>query len=94
MCVPKNAGLKIVVMVALFFAGLLFATSSEGKVDPESIAGMWLFDEGRDDTAADSSGNENEGNIVGAEWVDGRSGQALSFDGDDDYVEVIHSASL
>ena len=94
MRILKNANLTIVGIVALFVVGLLLAVSSEAKVDPETIAAMWLFDEGRDDTAADSSANENEGNIVGAEWVDGRSGQALSFDGDDDYVEVQHSDSL
>jgi PKD repeat protein len=46
------------------------------------------FDEGTGETAADSSGNGNEGTVVGAGWVAGVVGSALDFDGLDDYVIV------
>lgn len=46
----------------------------------------WHFDEGSGNTAYDSSGNNNNGMIHGANWTSGVSGYALSFDGIDDYV--------
>jgi hypothetical protein len=51
------------------------------EIDPQSIVGIWLLDEGQGDVAADMSGNENDGEIVGAQWTDGKFGQALEFDG-------------
>jgi len=60
----------------------------------EGLAACWRFDEGKGTTARDSSGNGNRGAIHGAEWTVGKSGNALKFDGVDDYVEVSHSRSL
>lgn len=51
------------------------------KIDPKSIMGMWLLDEGSGEIARDSSGNKNDGKIVGAKWVNGKFGKALEFDG-------------
>jgi hypothetical protein len=31
-------------VVIMFVAGLLFAVSSDAKIDPKIIAGMWLLD--------------------------------------------------
>jgi len=54
----------------------------------EPIA-YWNFDEGSGTIAGDSSGNKNNGNIVNnPTWVKGIKGNALSFDGNDDYVDV------
>ena len=39
-------------------------------------------------TAIDRSGNGNDGTITGATKVIGKRGQALSFDGDDDQIEI------
>jgi len=48
----------------------------------DKAVGMWLFDDGGGDTAKDSSGNGNDGTLVsGPEWVDGKFGGALKFDG-------------
>jgi len=52
------------------------------------------FDEAKGAIAYDESGNANDGRIHGAVWVDGKLGAALSFDGEDDYVEVMHSPTL
>ena len=52
------------------------------------------FDEGTGNTAKDLSGNNNHGDIDGAEWVNGKSGKALSFDGGSDSVRVADSDSL
>jgi len=52
----------------------------------DGVVGSWHFDEGSGTTAYDSSGNDNDGTIYGAAWVDGKYGKALNFDGDD-YVD-------
>ena len=46
------------------------------------------FDEGSGTIAKDESGNENDGAIHGATWATGISGEALSFDGRDDYINM------
>jgi len=46
------------------------------------------FDEGRGNRAYDQSEYKNDGTIYGANWVKGKFGYALEFDGVDDYVDV------
>ena len=60
------------------------------------LVGLWSFEEGEDLTIAyDSSGNDNNGEICGADYTpDQWGGQALSFNGVDEYVSVPDSASL
>jgi hypothetical protein len=85
----------LICVVALFAAGLLFAGSSEAKIDPKTIAGMWLFDEDEDDIAEDSSGNGNTGKLInGPKWDDGKFGAALEFDGGTTYVNCGNGPSL
>jgi hypothetical protein len=76
----------VVLAVSLMFVGISYA-----EIDPESLAGAWLLDEGGDDTTGDSSGNGNDGEIFGAKWVDGKFGSALEFNGVDNIVVVPHS---
>jgi len=62
---------------------------------PPGPVARWTLDEGSGLTAADVTGNGHTGSLVnGPTWVAGRSGQALSFDGVDDYVQVDHAADL
>jgi len=78
----------------LFIAGML-TTQSYAEIDPDTIVGMWLFDESKGDTATDSSGNGNDGELVGnPEWVDGKFGNALEFDGAGSHVNILNSDSL
>ena len=64
-------------------------------LDPHpGLVGWWRFDEGVGGVAEDSSGYGNDGTIYGAGWVDGKHGEALSFDGTNDYVSVDHHSSL
>jgi hypothetical protein len=52
------------------------------------LVGYWKFDEDSGTTAEDSAGS-NDGtltNMAGTEWTGGRLGNALDFDGTDDYV--------
>ena len=73
---------------------LLMALPGLAKIDPDSITGMWLFNEGKGNTATDGSGNGNDGDIHGAKWVDGKFGKALEFNGTDNWVEVPHSDTV
>jgi len=50
------------------------------------LAADWNFDEGQGTVATDSSGSAHTCQLVGTAWVPQGSGQALSFDGRDDYV--------
>ena len=54
----------------------------------------WNFDEGQGTVAADGTGQGNTGEIVGASWVQGYSGNALEFDGVDDRVLLGTGPSL
>jgi hypothetical protein len=84
----------ILIWVSLVVIGLFFAGVSYAAIDPGTIAGLWLFDEGSGDVAADSSGNGNDGAFMGdPTWISGKFGNALEFDGDD-YVSVNDSDSL
>ena len=86
---------KVRILLASFMAiFLLIALPSLAKIDPDSITGMWLFNEGKGNTAKDSSGNGNDGDIHGAKWVDGKFGKALEFNGTDNWVEVPHSDTV
>ena len=63
-----------------------------------NLVGLWHFDEGSGTTTNNSSGNNNHGTLkpTGSEptWVPGYFSNALSFDGEDDYVEVAHNINL
>ncbi|RLJ07123.1 MAG: hypothetical protein DRP16_04045, partial [Candidatus Aenigmatarchaeota archaeon] len=59
------------------------------------LVGSWHFNEGSGTLAKDSSGYRNDGTLVnGPQWVDGKFGKALQFDGVNDYVEVPYDPSL
>ena len=67
--------------------------SNENEIDANSdINGLWHFNEGGGATTADASGNGNNGAVNGATWSSsGKFGNALNFDGVDDYVNIIKS---
>ncbi|MFQ6039766.1 MAG: LamG domain-containing protein [Candidatus Poribacteria bacterium] len=46
------------------------------------------FDAGQGKVASDLSENKSNGSITGAEWVEGKFGKALSFNGKDSFVEA------
>jgi len=64
------------------------------SVASADIVGMWLFDEGKGNTAKDTSKGAHDGAIKdGYKWVDGKFGKAVYFEGNG-YVEIPHSDSL
>jgi len=62
-------------------------------VDPSLVA-WWKLDEAPGTKVVDWSGYGHHGTVVGAQWVDGYDGAALSFDGTDDYVNLGTPADL
>jgi len=88
-----KSGIFITFLISIL---VLFLTSNVlAKIGLESIAGLWLFEEGGGDVARDSSGKENHGAISGpVEWVDGKFGQGMEFNGTNTWVEVQSNDSL
>jgi len=67
---------------------------SFARIDPETVAGAWLFDE-EADVVEDVSGNGNNGIVNGdPEWDDGKFGGAISYDGMNDFVDCGAGESL
>jgi len=64
----------------------------------EGLVGWWKLDETSGTTAADSSGNDNDGTLVNmdpaTDWIGGQVGGALDFDGANDYVNCGNDSSL
>jgi len=77
----------IYLVVFTLTLGLVSRTSAD-------LVGYWRLDEGSGTMVYDSSGNDNNGTIHGAKWDAGKYGQALQFNGQDNYVEVPTSDSL
>jgi len=68
---------------------------SAGEFQPDSnTVPLWHFNEGMGDTVYDASDNANFGIVYGAQWGLGKFGNALVFDGIDDYIQVPASLSL
>lgn len=65
----------IPVLTALIFAG-----AARGALD-SGLVGYWPFDEGSGQTFDDMSGSDLTGNVETAEWVDGKFGSALDYNG-------------
>jgi len=68
-------------IISLIFICLIFSHQTLAQVQPGSIVGIWLFDEGNGDISEDLSGNGNDAEIVDAKWADGKNGTGLEFDG-------------
>jgi hypothetical protein len=85
----KKVRCLLIIVVILFATGIV-TTQSYANIDPKTILTSLSFDEGSGTVAKDSSGNGNDGTIVGATWVNGMGGigKALQFDGVGNYVMV------
>ena len=84
-----------VICISFIVVSLMLTSISDAKINPENAVGIWLFNEGKGDTAKDSSENGNEGKLIGnPEWVEGKFGKALKFDGAKAYVEIGDNPAL
>jgi len=54
----------------------------------KSAVGVWLFDDGAGKVAKDISKEGNDGKVVKAQWVKGKFGKALEFNGKDACVQT------
>jgi len=100
----RRVGVILLLLVVALPSGLVMAPAGVLAADGGPVA-IWHFDEGTGTTVSDSSGNANHGTLYDGDpangdgntlpqWVDGKFGKALSFDGVDDYVEVCDDVSL
>ena len=85
----------ILICIGLSIIGLMIPGKSFAQIDTETIVGAWLFEEGSGNTAKDSSGSGNNGDIEGTPgWVNGKFGKAMEFDGQSDYIVIKDNDSL
>lgn len=88
--ITLSSGSNTIYARATDTSGNIAQTSATVGYNPSAIVAEYHFD----GNAQDSSGNGNHGVISGATFVQGISGQALSFDGLDDYVNMGDNPSL
>jgi hypothetical protein len=86
----------IVVCLSMIFIGLMLTGQSYAQIKMKSAVAVWLFDEGSGSVIKDSTGNGNNGKFVvkGVDWVAGKYGTALKFDGKTGTVEIDTSVNL
>ncbi len=84
-----------IICISCIIVSLIFAGPSYADVDPGTILGAWLLDEGTGDITLDASGNGNDGTLMSApNWVAGHFGNALEFNGSSSYVNCGNAEAL
>ena len=79
---------------SLMFLGLVMATPSFAFDYEKHLVGLWKFDEGSGKKTEDSSGNKLTGELEGGcDWVDGKFGKAIKFDGKTGFVAIKEHAN-
>lgn len=73
--------------VGKFCLVLILVLLCNGTNASAGLVGYWNFEEGIGTVAHDSA-NNSDGNIYGASWTSGKVGNALNFDGINDYIDV------
>ena len=84
----------IITYLAIITISLTFTIHTYAEIDLSTARGIWLLNEGEGAVINDMSGNENHGELLGGEWVEGPDGPALSLDGNNDRVIIQDSDSL
>lgn len=82
--------------IAAIAATALWLSAAVGGAESadKGLLGHWRFDSGRGQVAKDSSGRSNDGRINAGQWLKGRFGTALRFDGENTYVAIPELAGL
>ncbi|MFB0551974.1 MAG: LamG domain-containing protein [Phycisphaerae bacterium] len=84
-----------IICISFIIVSLMFAGQSYADIDPETVLGIWLLDEGKGEITEDSSGNGNDGTLGGGpKWIDGVYGKALDFSGSSSYVDCGNAEAL
>ncbi len=77
------------IAIAVLLIGLSLTCISQAKINLETAVGIWLFDDGRGDVAKDSSVAGNDAKLIKKpEWIEGKFGKALKFNGKDNCVQT------
>ncbi|MBI5133950.1 MAG: LamG domain-containing protein [Candidatus Taylorbacteria bacterium] len=75
-----------------------YGQTTSKAVSNNGLVGWWRMDEGTSTIAHDFSGNGNNGTLTNmdasTDWVNGKRGKALDFDGSNDYIDAGASVSL
>ena len=67
--------MKIAFYILLVSTVTFVTDSIHAKIDPDTIVGAWLFEEGKGKVAEDLSGGQHNGKLEkGPRWVRGKSG--------------------
>ncbi|MBN1176841.1 MAG: LamG domain-containing protein [Dehalococcoidales bacterium] len=90
--------LIIILSTAVLLSLLVIPVTIAGASGDAPAVAVWHLNESSGTTAADSSGNNNHGTLNNMDtatcWVSGKYGNALNFDGVDDYVNFGSDDSL
>ena len=77
------------ICVSFLGIGALFAFDISAQLRVEDTVGIWLLDEGRGKNAKEMAAKGLDGELInGPQWVNGKFGKAIRFDGVSQYVEV------
>ncbi len=68
--------------------GLIIQTQTVQALDETDLIASWTFEDG---TAQDTSGYNHDGTIHGAQMIAGTKGNALHFNGVDNYIDIPNS---
>ena len=83
----RGIHLIIIKVFVLIFTSIIAVPGY--AIDPNTVVGVWLFDEGKGEIVKDSSKNSHHGSVNGnPQWIDGKFGNALKFDGLDDFIDL------
>ena len=92
--IAREPNIWFIATITMVFL-ISLAMEASAKIDPETIVGMWLFDESSGDTAKDSSERGNDGTLEGGyEWVKGKFRGGLELDGATGHVSIESNDSL
>ena len=73
---------KVLLTLSAVCFSLIAVHVSTAEIDLETAVGIWLFDEGKGGKAMDLSAAGNDADLEKSpEWVEGKFGTALKFDG-------------
>ncbi len=74
--------IKVICILSLLLTAMWYVNVADAKIDENTIAGMWTFEEGKGDTVTDLSGNGSDGTFVGdIKWAKAKFGDGLEFSG-------------
>lgn len=97
LCSRRGSSTRSLVSICALLVLSSFCLGPEARSQGSGWVGHWRLDETSGTTARDLSPGKNDGalkNFGAQPWVAGRIGNALQFDGIDDYVEVQRNRGL